>query len=89
MRAHHEILTIADKKRRSILERWVANRDYASLLRQLSGFVSRHLSKIQNGRHKQRSGQHTLARDKIVRKKYFTEMRLAIISELEELITTY
>jgi len=25
------------------------------------GFVSRHLSKIQNGRHKQRSGQHTLA----------------------------
>ncbi len=30
-------------------------------LRQLSGFKSRHLSKIRNERHKQRSGQHTLA----------------------------
>ena len=27
-------------------------------------FESRHLLKIQNGRHKQRSGQHTLARQK-------------------------
>ncbi len=34
------------------------------LLRQLSGFESRHLPKILNGRHKQRSGQHTLARQK-------------------------
>ncbi len=32
---------------------------------QLSGFVSRHLSKIQNGRRRQRSGQHTPARKKI------------------------
>jgi hypothetical protein len=31
------------------------------LLRQLSGFESRHLSKIQNGRQRQSSGQHTLA----------------------------
>ncbi len=34
------------------------------LLRQLSGFESRHRSKIHNERHKQRSGQHTLARKK-------------------------
>ncbi len=39
------------------------------MLQQLSGFKSRHLSKIQNGRHKQRSGQHTLARPKICKKK--------------------
>jgi hypothetical protein len=32
---------------------------------QLSGFESRHLSKIPNGRRRQRSGQHTLARQKI------------------------
>jgi hypothetical protein len=42
----------------------------ACLLRQLSGFESRHLSKIQNGRHKQRSGQHTLARPKNIHKKH-------------------
>ncbi len=29
---------------------------------------SRHLSQIQNGRNKQRSGQHTLARKKIYKK---------------------
>jgi hypothetical protein len=36
----------------------------ASLLSlwQLFGFESRHVSKIQNGRPKQRSGQHILAR---------------------------
>jgi hypothetical protein len=28
-----------------------------------------HLSKIQNGRHKQRSGQHTLARQKNIKKR--------------------
>ncbi len=33
--------------------------------RQLSGFESRHLSKIQNGRHKQRGCKHTLAHQKI------------------------
>jgi hypothetical protein len=31
----------------------------ACLLRQLSGYESSHLSKIQNGRYKQRNGQHT------------------------------
>jgi hypothetical protein len=30
---------------------------------------SLHLSKIQNGRHKQRSGQNTLARQKILEKR--------------------
>jgi hypothetical protein len=38
------------------------------LLRQLSGFVSRHLSIIQSGRHKQWSSQHTLARQKNIQK---------------------
>ncbi len=38
------------------------------LLRQLSGFEPRQLSKIQYGRHKQSSGQHTLARQKIYKK---------------------
>ncbi len=36
----------------------------ACLIRQLSGFESVHLLKIQNGWHKQKSGQHTLARQK-------------------------
>ncbi len=40
----------------------------ACLPRQLSGFESRHLSKVQHGRHKQRSGQHTLAHQKIYQK---------------------
>ncbi len=35
----------------------------------LAGFESRHLSKIQNCRHKQRSGQHTLAHQKNIQKK--------------------
>ncbi len=34
--------------------------------RQLSGFESRHLPKIQNGQHKRRSGQHTRTRQKIL-----------------------
>jgi hypothetical protein len=42
------------------------------LLRQLSGFEeyyeSRHLSKIQNGQHKQRSGQQTLSPPKNIQK---------------------
>ncbi len=38
------------------------------LLRQHSEFAFRHPSKIINGRHKQRSGQHTLARQKIYEK---------------------
>ncbi len=37
------------------------------LLRQLSGFEFRHLSKIQNRRPKQRCGQHTLARQKNIK----------------------
>jgi hypothetical protein len=36
----------------------------------ISGFESRHLSKIKNRRHKQRSGQHTLAHRKNKYKKY-------------------
>jgi hypothetical protein len=43
--------------------------EQACLLRQLSGFESRHLSKIQNGRHQQRSGQHTPASQKNIQKK--------------------
>ncbi len=43
--------------------KWLS-RQRASLLRQYSGFESRHPSKIINGRHKQRSGRHTLARQK-------------------------
>jgi len=39
------------------------------LLRQLSGFESRHISKIQNGRKLQRSGQHTPARQQIYKKR--------------------
>jgi hypothetical protein len=46
----------------------------ASLLWQLSGLESRHLSKIQNGRRKQRSGQHNLAHPKNTKK-------LCILSE--------
>jgi hypothetical protein len=49
--------------------RWV-NKNEAKLtacmlLWRPSGFESRHLSIIQNGRYKQRSGQHTVARQKI------------------------
>ncbi len=39
------------------------------LMRVILWFESRHLSKTQNGRHKQRSGQHTLLRQKIYKKK--------------------
>jgi hypothetical protein len=35
---------------------------------QLSGFESRHLSKLHNGWHKQRSGQHTLVCQKNIQK---------------------
>jgi hypothetical protein len=44
--------------------RWVAKLVALLLLRQLSGFEPRHFSKIQNRQHKQRSGQHSLARQK-------------------------
>ncbi len=50
-------------KRDGWLSRW-----RASLLRQYSGFESRHPSKIINGRHKRRSGRHTLARQKNIKK---------------------
>jgi hypothetical protein len=48
------------------LWRWVAKlvARLLATVRQLSVFESRHLSKIQNWRHKHRSGQHTLARKK-------------------------
>ncbi len=39
------------------------------ILRQLSGFETRHLSKIQNGRHQQKSGQQTLARQNNIQKR--------------------
>jgi hypothetical protein len=38
------------------------------LLWQFSKFEFRHPSNIKNGRHKKRSGQHTLARKKIYEK---------------------
>jgi hypothetical protein len=38
--------------------------DMDTWIRQLSRFESRHLSKTQNRRHKQRNGQHTLVRQK-------------------------
>ncbi len=43
----------------NFLEIWVAK-----LVARLLAMESRHLSKIQYGRHKQRSDQHTLARPK-------------------------
>ncbi len=50
------------------------SRKRAGLLRQLSGLESRRLSKIQNWRHKQRSSQHTLARQKkYTKEKHFNE----------------
>ncbi len=45
----------------------------AKLVARLPGFESRHLSIIQNGRHKQRRGQHTLARQKKIQIKYFKD----------------
>ncbi len=53
------------------LERWMAKL-VAHLLATAAlcmGFESRHLSKVQNGRHEQRSGQHTLTRQKIYKQK--------------------
>ncbi len=44
--------------------------------KQLSGFESRYLQKIQNGRHKQRNEQHTLARQKIYKKNKSKRWRL-------------
>ncbi len=41
------------------------------MLRQRTGFESGHLSKLQNWRHKHRSGQHILARQKNIHKKVF------------------
>ncbi len=41
----------------------------ARMLREHSEFEFRHPSKIINGRHKQRSGQHVLARQKNIKKK--------------------
>jgi hypothetical protein len=46
-----------------IAEGWVAKGPACH--GKLSGFESGHPSTIINGRHKQRSGQHTLARKKI------------------------
>ncbi len=45
---------------------------------QLSGFESRHLSKVQNGRHEQRSGQHTLARQNYTNIKFFLSLEFIL-----------
>ena len=42
-----------------------------------SGFESRHPSKIINGRHKRRSGRHTLARQKNIQKKDIFSLQTA------------
>jgi hypothetical protein len=42
----------------------------ACLVWQLYGFECRHLSKIENRRHKPRNGQHTLAHQKNIQKNY-------------------
>jgi hypothetical protein len=56
---------------------WVRLRQHSGfLLRQHSGFESRHPSKIINGRHKRRSGRHTLVRQKKYTKNvHFTDVR--------------
>ena len=49
------------------------------MLRPLSEFEFRHLSKIKNGRHKQRSGQHTLAAKKFtIQKNYDCILRISV-----------
>ncbi len=49
---------------------WLSQQ-HAYLLRHAALWVRIHLSKVQNGRHQQRSGQHTLARQKIYKYKIF------------------
>jgi hypothetical protein len=50
------------------------------LLGQLSGFESKHLPKIQNGRHKQKSGQHTLARLKSIKKRFRVSHKMVLFT---------
>jgi hypothetical protein len=50
--------------------KWVAKLVAHLLATAALWFESGHLSKIQNGRHKQRSGQHTLARQKYKKDKF-------------------
>jgi hypothetical protein len=56
-----------------------------------SEFEFRHPSKIINGRHKQRSGQHTLAREKIYKKRNYPSyvFQIIIIKALFLLVNTY
>ncbi len=54
----------------------------ACLLRQLSGFESRHLSKMHNGRHQQSCGQHTVARQKVCKKSVIVSSCLETCSEM-------
>jgi hypothetical protein len=62
--------------------RWIRIR-----IHNTAGVYSRHLSKIQNGRHKQRSGQHTLAHQKNIQKKFMDTLisTLLVISRSERL----
>jgi hypothetical protein len=52
--------------------RWMVKLIARLLATAVMGFESKHLSKIQNGRRKQRNGQHTLARQKYQTKKSFS-----------------
>jgi hypothetical protein len=48
-----------------------------------SNLDSRHLSKILNGRHKQRSGQHSLTRQKNIYKKVFNYLVIILVFHLQ------
>jgi hypothetical protein len=51
-----------------LVGRWVAKLQALLLDMAALWFESRHLSTVQNGRHKQRNGRHTLARQKKIQK---------------------
>ncbi len=57
------------KVKRKENKKCLRDKKKSSVAQVLIGFESRHLSKIQNGRHKQRSGQHTLTHQKNIQKK--------------------
>jgi hypothetical protein len=56
-------------------------------LRQLSGFESRHLSKIINGRHKQKSEQHTPTRHINIQTKYIFFAIYALRNRMDGLVS--
>ncbi len=61
-------LSNVDKGKNKVQGGWVAKLLAPLCYRQHSEFEFRHPSKIINGRHKQRSGQHTIARKKDIQK---------------------